>query len=210
MKLLIVGASGKIGRLLTETALERGHEVRGLVLDSSKSRDITDDNLTVVEGNATDTAVMNHAAQGVDAVISVLGHNRYTEVEMQSNAMRALVAAMNKNGIKRLVSLTGTGVYTAGDMPNLLERALTGILTFVDTKRAQDGIKHVEVLKDSQLDWVVLRTPKHRSGKKVTSYEVTPRLKGFKFYARRPNIVDYLLVLAETSELPDRMPVISG
>ena len=210
MKLLILGASGKIGRPLTEAALERGYQVHALVLDAKKLSDIENERLAIIEGNATDATVIDKAVRDVDAVISTLGHNRYTEVEMQSNAMRALVKAMQQHDVSRIVSLTGVDVYTTGDVPSLLQRAFAGLLTFLDTKRMQDGVKHVEVLKDSQLDWVALRTPKHLSGKKVTDYEVTPRLKGIKFFVRRPNIVDYLLVLAETKELPDRMPVISG
>ncbi len=210
MKLLILGASGKIGHLVTESALARGHSVTALVLDATKLGKLTQDKLKVIEGDATNQAVIDKAVRGVDAIISVLGHNRFTTIEMQSNAMRSITSAMHKHKVSRIVSLTGTGVYTEGDAPNLLDRGLTALLMFVDTKRIQDGIKHVEVLKDSDLDWVVLRTPKHLSAKKVSRYRVTPNVKGVNWYVRRPNIVDYLVELAEAKKISSRMPVISG
>lgn len=210
MKLLILGASGKIGHLITESALARGHSVTALVLDAAKLEKQAQDKLKVIEGDATNQAVIDKAVQGVDAIISVLGHNRFTTIEMQSNAMRSITSAMHKHKVSRIVSLTGTGVYTEGDAPNLLDRGLTALLMFVDTKRIQDGIKHVEVLKDSDLDWVVLRTPKHLSAKKVSRYRVTPNVKGVNWYVRRPNIVDYLVELVEAKKISSRMPVISG
>ena len=210
MKLLILGASGKIGHLVTESALARGHSVTALVLDATKLGKLTQDKLKVIEGDATNQSVIDKAVRGVDAIISVLGHNRFTTIEMQSNAMRSITSAMHKHKVSRIVSLTGTGVYTEGDAPNLLDRGLTALLMFVDTKRIQDGIKHVEVLKDSDLDWVVLRTPKHLSAKKVSRYRVTPNVKGVNWYVRRPNIVDYLVELVEAKKISSRMPVISG
>lgn len=210
MKILIIGATGKIGELVTKRALDANHKVVALVLDKSKMTESNNENLTIIEGDATDANVISSAVSKVDAVISTLGHNRYTTVEMQSNAMRVLVAAMQKNSVERIVSLTGTGVYTEGDAPNLFDRGLTALLMFVDTKRIQDGIKHVEVLKDSGLDWAVLRTPKHISGKTVSKYRVTPNVKGFNWFVRRPNIADYLITLAENVDTPNRMPVIAG
>lgn len=209
MKLYIVGASGKIGQPLVQAALAAGYEVGGVVLNASKFT-LQHDKLHILEGDATDQQFVNKTLAGYDAVISVIGHNRYTPIEMQSDAMRVLTAAMQQHGIKRIVSLTGNGVFTAGETPSLLDRFLTAALLFVDPKRVQDGIKHVEVLKDSQLDWVVLRTPKHRNAKQTSKYVVRPTIKHVSLTVSRPNIVACLLELATMKEVVNRLPVISS
>lgn len=208
MRLLIFGANGKIGKLLTQTALNDGHEVTAFVRKVRKDNS-SQTNLTHVEGDATDPEAVAKAMPGQDAVISVLGHNRRTQVEMQSEAMRAITAAMGKHGVERIISLTGSAVYTTGDTPTIIDKLAASALTFIDLKRIQDGVKHVEVLKDSGLDWAVLRTPKHRDGKQVTNYNLDPNLTSLILSVSRPNIVDALLHLATVEKLPSRMPVIS-
>lgn len=189
-------------------ALHNGHEVTGFV---RKKREYNESraNLTFAEGDATDPAAVAQAMPGHDAIISALGHNRHTAVEMQPNAMRTITAAMKRHSITRIVSLTGAGVFTAGDSPTIIDRAAMALFLFLDSKKALDGIKHVEVLKDSGLDWVVVRTPKHRGGKKITDYQIRPTIKGVSFSVSRVNVVDALLKQATAENIPHRLPVIN-
>src|SRR6185436_21046306 len=72
MKLSVLGAAGATGIPLVEQALATGHRVTALVR-SGQELTITSPNLHVVEGDATDHAVVSEAINGGDAVISVLG-----------------------------------------------------------------------------------------------------------------------------------------
>ena len=72
MKLSVLGPAGATGIPLVEQALAAGHRVTALVRFGQKLT-ITNPNLHVVEGDATDRAAVSEAMNGGDAVISVLG-----------------------------------------------------------------------------------------------------------------------------------------
>ena len=72
MNLTVLGAAGATGVPLVEQALAAGHQVTALSRSGQKVT-ITNPNLHVVQGDATDHAVVSQALKGADAVISVLG-----------------------------------------------------------------------------------------------------------------------------------------
>ncbi len=61
----------------------------------------------MVEGDARDEAVLLRALDGCDAVISSLGTGMspFREVTLLSIATRAVVAAMTRSGVRRLVCI---------------------------------------------------------------------------------------------------------
>ncbi len=209
LHIIIFGAGGRIGKLLTQQALDDGYYITGFVQDRQSLAGISHERLHIYEGDATQRADVNTALPGHDVVISVLGHSRHTPVEMQSDAMRVITHAMQEHKIKRIVSLTGVGVFNAMDSPTILDRFFVSVLMFLQPKRIQDGIKHVQVLKDGDRDWVVLRTPKHRSARATSNYQIQPTIKGVSFTVHRRNITEELLRQATLPEIIDRYPVIS-
>ena len=79
MNVLIVGATGTTGRLLTEQLLERGHFVKVIVRTPEKLPEAVrnHDNLTIIRAAVLDLsdAEMAQHVHGCDAVPSCLGHN---------------------------------------------------------------------------------------------------------------------------------------
>ena len=63
MNILIFGAAGKMGQLLTQEALSRGHKVTAVVRDPAKFKTSLP-NLKVVPGDATDLASIAKIAPG--------------------------------------------------------------------------------------------------------------------------------------------------
>src|SRR5260370_27523099 len=72
MNLLILGATGRTGRLVVEQALAAGHAVTALVRSPEKLT-IRNSNLRVVAGRATDPEAVARALASADAVLSTLG-----------------------------------------------------------------------------------------------------------------------------------------
>jgi putative NADH-flavin reductase len=72
MNLTVLGATGPTGTQLVEQALAAGHHVTALARSPEKLT-ITNPNLHVVQGDATDRAAVSQAMKGADAVISTLG-----------------------------------------------------------------------------------------------------------------------------------------
>ena len=79
MKILVVGATGATGRLLTEELLNRGHTVKVIVRSPDKLPESIKNhaNLSVVQAallDLSDAELAEHV-KGCDAVSSCLGHN---------------------------------------------------------------------------------------------------------------------------------------
>lgn len=72
MKVLVVGATGSIGRLVVEEAVREGHEVRALVRDRGKSSRLPA-GAEVIVGDVTRPETLPRAVEGVDAIVLTLG-----------------------------------------------------------------------------------------------------------------------------------------
>src|SRR4051812_2834386 len=72
LTILVVGATGSIGRLVVEEALAQGHAVRALVRDATKARRMPIA-AEVVVGDVTRPESLGAAVDGVDAIVLTLG-----------------------------------------------------------------------------------------------------------------------------------------
>jgi len=158
MKIAVIAANGRSGQAFVEAALAAGHMVRAGVRGKSHLQPHT--NLTVVECDATDAVQLRNLLAGQDAVASFIGHVKGSAPDVQTSAIQKVVAAMSELGVKRIVSLTGTGVRFPGDNISLVDRFLNLSIGIIDPARVKDGKNHVDVLKASGLDWTVIRVLK--------------------------------------------------
>src|SRR5688572_13137511 len=74
VRVLILGASGGVGRWLTRLAADRGHEVTALVRASSGF--VAPPGVDVRVGEVLDGAALDNAVQGQEVVASCLGIRR--------------------------------------------------------------------------------------------------------------------------------------
>jgi uncharacterized protein YbjT (DUF2867 family) len=73
MRICIVGISGKLGRYMTQHALDRGYEVVGVCREQSVDKlDGFGDRITVYPGATDDREVIRRAVAGCDGVLVVL------------------------------------------------------------------------------------------------------------------------------------------
>ena len=72
LNVLVVGATGSIGRLVVDQALRHGHSVRALVRDSARARDLPPQVERVV-GDLTKPATLSAAVEGTDAIVFTHG-----------------------------------------------------------------------------------------------------------------------------------------
>lgn len=69
MKILLTGATGKVGSRLAKRLATRGDRVRALVRDPARARDVETSGVELVRGDLLDAASLAVAVQGVDAVV---------------------------------------------------------------------------------------------------------------------------------------------
>jgi D-arabinose 1-dehydrogenase-like Zn-dependent alcohol dehydrogenase len=72
--ILVLGATGRVGHHIVDTALSSGYEVTALVRNPGKLE--TRPNLTAITGTAESFADVNAAMQGVSGVVVVLNNAR--------------------------------------------------------------------------------------------------------------------------------------
>jgi putative NADH-flavin reductase len=154
LKLAIFGATGRTGRPLVEQAL-----VTVLVRDPAKIT-LSHPRLKIVQGDATNAAKVEEAVAGADAVISTLGQTTGSPKDVQTVATKHIVAAMQQHGVRRLVSLTAGGVAHAKDEPKLVDKAFKFLLKRLQPDVLADAENHARVIRNSDLDWVVVRGPR--------------------------------------------------
>src|SRR5271165_3885077 len=72
LKILVVGATGSIGRLVVAEALRQGHAVCALARGVDRGRRLPDA-AEVVIGDVTKPETLTDAVAGIDAIVSTLG-----------------------------------------------------------------------------------------------------------------------------------------
>lgn len=153
MKVLVLGATGGTGRLIVGDAKAKGHSVAALVR-SKASADLP--GASIIEGNARDEATLARAMDGCDSVVSALGTGMgHRKVDLLTVATRALVAAMTRNGVRRLVCISALGVGDSrGHGGFVFDRLFQPLLL---SQAYKDKGRQEATIRASALDWVIVR-----------------------------------------------------
>lgn len=156
MQITIFGASGKIGKLVTSELLIEGHSV---VAFAHKSDLKPQANLKIAKGDIHSSEDIQTALQGSDLVISTLGSWHTKSKDILATAMTSVVPLMDQQGIKRIITLTGSDARASGDRPKLLAKLMRPMLKIAAGKILFDGEEHIRILEASKLDYTVVRSP---------------------------------------------------
>ena len=162
IKILILGATGSIGRHLVPQALAQGHEVTALVRDPSKI-EAGRERLHVVSGDALDPAAVDAAVRGQEAVIFSLGRsNHRAPTTMFSDSTRILINAMETNGVRRLVYITGIGAGDSRGHGGFLCEKI--IFPWFTKETYADKDRQEALIRESPLDWIIVRPASFNHG----------------------------------------------
>src|SRR5690554_2894014 len=100
MNVTIFAATGGIGRHLVDQAVAAGHHVTAVVRNPAK---VTADVRVVAADLAeVDPVALEPAVEGADAVLSALGPRSMSDSGIASTGTRAIVAALQATGTRRL------------------------------------------------------------------------------------------------------------
>lgn len=170
MKLTIFAATGGVGRQALEQAVTAGHDVTAVVRDprrlSGEVRTVTADLA------APDPAALASAVDEADAVLSALGARSASEAGIASQGTRAIVQAMQATHVRRVVAVSASPISTLPSPgrpkppkrdpgEGFFIRTLLGPVTKLAFRRIYADLAVMEdVLRDSGLDWTVLRPPR--------------------------------------------------
>ncbi|MGY3296914.1 putative NADH-flavin reductase [Pseudomonas sp. TE6288] len=143
-KIAIIGATGRAGSQLLEEALRRGHSVVAIARNPSALQGR--DGVTVKALDAKDSAALQAAVTGCDAVLSAA---HFSTIEPG-----AIIEPVKRAGIKRLLVVGGAGslllpsghrVIDSPDFPEAYKAEANAGVRFLDTLR-----------QEPTLDWTFL------------------------------------------------------
>ncbi len=166
MRILILGATGRVGSLIVEHALRDGHEVTALVRDPGKVR--AREGLTVNEGNACNAADIRRVMEGQQAVISALNTDGTTTL---SDSMPIIIDAMRQAGIRRIIAIGTAGILQSRTEPELL-RYQSNESKRRSTRAAEEHRRVYELLQASDRDWTIVCPTYLPDGEAVGGYRV--------------------------------------
>jgi uncharacterized protein YbjT (DUF2867 family) len=143
MQVLVVGATGTLGRQIARQALDAGHAVRCMVRSPRKASFLQEWGCELTRGDLLEPDSLDYALEGQDAVIDA-ATARATDpgsaYDIDWTGKQNLFAACQRAGVKRLVFLS------------LLDAAKHRDVPLMDIKACTE-----EWLQASDLDYTILR-----------------------------------------------------
>jgi putative NADH-flavin reductase len=180
MKLTVFAATGGIGRQLLDQALAADHDVTAVVRNPAtlpaEVRAVTADLTTA------GPAALEPAVAGADAVLSGLGPRSRADAGVASLGTMAIVKAMRATGVRRVVVVSAAPVATVAspgrpDPPRrdpgdglVTRRVLMPLLLATLREVYRDLALMEDALRDSTLDWTVVRPPRLTDGPLTGTY----------------------------------------
>jgi putative NADH-flavin reductase len=156
LQLVIFGAKGPTGQILTREALSRGYIVTA-VTRRPEQFGRSHDNLRVRYGDVYETASVVDSIRNQDAVVSVVGSPfSLRPLTIYSQCATAIVAGMQGAGVRRLLftSAGGTNPHsdpTEGFIFGRLIKPTIGRSTYRDLREAE------AIVMQTDLDWTIVR-----------------------------------------------------
>ena len=209
MHLAILGATGRTGRPLVEQALAAGHPVTALARTPSKLA-LDHPALTVVQGNALSSDDVATVVEGADAVLLTLGPTKGAPPDLMTRAAENTVAAMRRHGVGRVVTETGAGVTDPKDPGGLGPAIMGGIMRVVAKTLLADSEAHVDVFRQSGLDWTAVRAPRLTTGPLTGDYRVGYFSMGPGHSVSRADVAALMLDLATSDRYAGEAPMVTG
>lgn len=123
-KILVIGASGFVGRGIAQALLASGDEVRCLARNPARVQDLAKVGCETVKGDISDLASMQRALESVEAAyisIHTLSpqHSDTADqgfMELEMKGLQNIVTACRTHGVRRLIYITFLGA--APDAPS--------------------------------------------------------------------------------------------
>jgi putative NADH-flavin reductase len=160
MKVLVLGANGKTGSLVVSRAVAQGHEVSVLVRRAGLSYPA---GVRVIVGDALKAEDVQQAMDQQEAVVECIGGTAPWKTQtLERDAMRNIVAAMEKSGARRLIVVSAMGVGNSAKQSPWWFRYLM-VPTFLRGSTA-DKAAVENIVRGSKLDWVIARPPVLKDG----------------------------------------------
>lgn len=160
---LIIGATGNIGSAVRQTLLKETDDQLTLFSRSAGRLQVNPDREKAISGSVTNDSDLDKVLQGQDVVFAALSGNL-------GEFARHIVAAMDRNQVKRLLFITSMGIY--GEVPASMGGTPGKVSPVLRPYR-----QAADVIEASDLNYTVIRPGWFTSG--PVNYQVTHKGQPF-------------------------------
>lgn len=200
MKIAIFGGTGRTGIHVVKKALGEGYEVSVLARTPEKMT-ISDNKLTVIQGDVTDSAAVARTIEGSNAVISSLAPS----IEGVNN----IVSVMQEQGPRRLIITAGAGINRPGDNPPFMSKIISRLVKTLSPDAYYQTLEVADAVANSGLDWTLVRAPQLVDKPATGSLYVGPLDGNMKRTLTREDYGNFLVAQVNDNSLVGQAPVVS-
>lgn len=196
MRIVVIGSTGGTGLEVVKQGIKRGHSITALARHPEMLNGIQGIE-SVVKGDALNPADVRKALHGNEAVISVLGIPA---------AASNILFAMKREGIRRGVWVSAYPV--AAKKPRLM----LAIVRLIFGRLYKNLSSTERILKESDLDWTIVRPPMLTNGKKTAGARIERRddLPSGPYSISRADLASVLLDEIESGNDKQRAIVVTA
>lgn len=217
MKLLVLGATGRTGKLILQEALNRGYKVNCLVRKPEKIK-VKNKLLSIYKGSPESIFDLKVAIKNCNLVVSALNISRESDFPWSklrtpptflSDVMKNIVLLAKKNKIKRVVICSAWGVSeTEKEIPTWFRWLIKNSNIRFAYKEHE---KQENILKSSELNWTIVRPSGLINLKKdqkiIESYKNNPKPK---ITISRKSVAKFMVNSLSNEKLIKKILVISA
>lgn len=204
----LFGGTGQTGKAFLAQVLEKGYAVQALVRTPSKI-DTTSPRLKVIQGDVLEAEDVSRTVAGSDVVVSLFGHVKGSPQWLQTEGTRHIVNAMHQHKVRRIISLSGGGLPFEKDQPKFADKLIRGLMKLTVPHILEDAIHHAEVLKESGLDWTIVRGPRLTNEPQKGHYRVGWVGVNASTKIGRADLANFIIKLVEDPQYDHQMPFVS-
>jgi putative NADH-flavin reductase len=216
MKILILGATGRTGRLIVEEALKQGYELNVLVRDKNKIS-FSSKSIKIYQGTPACRTDLAAAIQGCELIISALSIARASDAPWSklitpeyfiSESMKNVIAEAGQQTLKRLITISAWGVgETKKEIPFWLRWLInhTNLRPVYAEHESQE-----KLLANSNLNWTAVRPVALNDSKKIKTLKVS--FNNFpkpSLYISRQSVAKFIVDLVKSNKYDMKSPTIS-
>jgi len=209
MRIVIFGATGQTGRLVTNQAVSAGHDVTAFVRDPGRLN-VPGGSVRVVQGNVLDAALVDRAVAGQEAVLVALATATRGQPPVLPEGIRHILDSMEKHGVRRIVVLSAAGALhepagsVVGSLGLRLARAyLPGVY--------REHRAMLEELRTRNLDWIAVRPVILTNGPRTGRYRVVVEgIPRWGFRISRADVADFMIRQVTSDEFVRKLPAVAN
>lgn len=191
MKVLVFGATGGTGSILTKLLLEKGYDVTAYVRNPDKMA-VSHERLGVIVGDIFDREGIGRIMVGHDVVMSCLGSSTTKASDQLTRMAQSIAGGMKAAGVKRVVYMATAGIEDEFKGPfKWFIRFLLG--NVIDDHRGA-----ADMYKQEGFDYTIIRPMQLKNGEASGGYEIAEEgLPKRKKAVSRANVAELMVKVME-------------